>query len=78
MSASKKLLAKMSHNPMGWQISDIETIAKKYGIKIRKGGGSHVTFSHLSLHAILTIPARKPVKPIYIKKFLKMLEDLEL
>ena len=76
MSAIEKMLIKMSRNPIGWQIVNIENIAKQYSIKVRKSGGSHVTFSHISLHTILTIPARRPIKPIYIKKFLKMLEEL--
>lgn len=77
MSVLDKTLLKMANNPLGWKIADIELIARQFGINIRKSGGSHVTFSHPSLQLILTVPAHKPVKPIYIKKFLKMLEDLE-
>lgn len=77
MSTLHKTLIKMSNNPLGWKIEDLEAVAKQFDISVRKSGGSHVTFSHSLLHLILTVPVHRPIKPIYIKKFLKMLEDLK-
>ena len=46
MGKKDKLLDKMRKNPRDWRIEQIETIAKRYQITIRKIGGSHVVFEH--------------------------------
>ena len=43
---------------------------------LRQPGTSHVTFSHPGLPP-LTVPAHKPIKPIYIIRFLALLDALE-
>jgi transposase len=58
----------MRNNPRNWQIADLEAIAIRFGMAVRKGKGSHVTFSHAALAGILTVPAHRPIKPIYVKK----------
>lgn len=77
MSGIDKLLKKMRNNPLDWRIEDVEKLASHFGFFVRKTSGSHVTFSHKKLQQILTIPARKPIKPIYIKNLLKIIEQLE-
>jgi hypothetical protein len=65
------LLAQMRRNPAGdWTIADVERACRQAGVGCvpPTGGGSHYKVSHPSQAEILTIPARKPVKPIYIKK----------
>ena len=74
-----KLLAKMKNNPRDdWQISHIETLAKRYGFSVSrpKGGGSHVTLRHNS-GARLSIPVRRPIKPAYIRQLVRLIEHLE-
>jgi hypothetical protein len=39
----------------------------------RQPGTSHVTFSYSGLPP-LTVPAHKPIKPIYVIKFVALLE----
>lgn len=67
----------MRRNPRDWRIEQLETIARYYGIKIRKSSGSHVVFDHPAWVELLCIPAHRPIKPIYIKKLLTLLERLE-
>ena len=74
-----KLLARMKNNPRGdWQISHVETLAKRYGFRISrpKGGGSHITLHHDS-GARLSVPARRPIKPVYIRQLVQLIEHLE-
>lgn len=66
----------MRNNPRDWQMADLEGMADRFGITVRKGSGSHVTFSHLKWVVILTIPAHRPVKPIYVKKFVLLIDVL--
>ncbi len=77
--AEDKLLARMKNNPRGdWQISHVETLAKRYGFRLRRpgGGGSHVTLRHDS-GARLSVPARRPIKPAYIRQLVRLIEHLE-
>ncbi|MBY0273199.1 MAG: type II toxin-antitoxin system HicA family toxin [Alphaproteobacteria bacterium] len=76
MSKIDKKLKAMKTNPKNdWQISDLKSIAKQYSIEYRQPGTSHVTFS--SNHGLyLTVPAHKPIKPIYIKRFVELIESL--
>ncbi len=75
MTAAAKILARMRNNPMGWRIEDLRTVAARFKIQYRQPGTSHVTFRHPS-GAKLTVPARKPIKPIYVKKFLELIDEV--
>jgi hypothetical protein len=39
--------------------------------------GSHWRIAHHSIAAILTIPARRPIKPVYIRMLLDYIDELE-
>lgn len=77
MTAMKKQLEKMRRNPRDWRIEQLETLAKHYAINIRKPKGSHVVFDHPKWVELLCVPAHRPIKPIYIKKFLRLVDLLE-
>ncbi len=78
MTKSEKTLNKMKANPKDWRIEQLETIAKQYGVTVRKTGGSHVVFDHNDGVELLCVPAHRPIKPIYIKKFIALIERLEV
>ncbi len=73
MSKLEKLLEKMQNNPNDWTISDLERIAEHYQIQIRQAKGSHVYFT-FPTGVTLSVPAKRPIKAIYIKTFLGLLE----
>ncbi|MDF2868322.1 MAG: toxin-antitoxin system toxin component [Gammaproteobacteria bacterium] len=75
VSKADKLLRKMQNNPRDWKIEDIKILADRYGLAFRQPGTSHVTF-RASTGEKLTIPAHKPIKPIYIKQFLVLINSL--
>ncbi len=77
MAKAKKYLERMRQNPRDWRIEQLETIASNYGVKIRKSGGSHVVFDHPLWIELLCIPAHRPIKPIYVKKLIVLLDMLE-
>ncbi len=78
MSTSYKLLQKMRNNPRDWRIEQLEVIARHYGITVRKtGGGSHVIFNHRNWVELLSVPSRRPIKAVYIKKFISLIDLLE-
>ena len=78
MAKSEKILNRMNANPKDWRIEQLETIAKQYGVTVRKTGGSHVVFDHNDWIELLCVPAHRPIKPIYVKKFIALIETLEV
>ena len=77
MAKTDKLLMRMRQNPAGdWTIRDIERLCRVLGWRCLppSGGGSHWKVTAADQEAILTIPARRPIKPIYIRKLLAMVE----
>lgn len=77
MTKVDKKLASMKLNPQdNWKIEDLYALAKRYDIHFRQPGTSHVTF--IAPNGIaLTVPARRPIKPIYIKRFVELIEALK-
>lgn len=70
MAAKKRsLLEQMFENPVNdWTILDVKKLCQKEGLEFREGAGSHSVVSSPYLRDSLTIPARKPIKPRYIKE----------
>ncbi len=79
MSRSQKRLNKMRDNPRDdWTIDNLQTVANSIeGLAMNAPKrGSHYTVSHPDLPEILTIPARRPVKSVYVKKFVSMIDSI--
>lgn len=76
MSKAEKNLQKMRSNPRDWQIDSLEVLAKRFGFQVRKSGGSHVVFMHDDSDLVVTVPSRRPIKPIYIEQFLALVDDI--
>lgn len=77
MSQIEKLLQKMRNNPRDWRIADIITICGKYGIEGRNDGGSHHVFSHSEIVESVTVPAHRPIKPVYVKKIIELIDKVK-
>ncbi len=58
----------MRTNSKDWRIDDLKAVAERLGIEYRQPGTSHVTFRFPNGFKV-TVPAHKPIKPIYIKQF---------
>jgi hypothetical protein len=73
-----KTLQKMRRNPIGWRIEDLQAVAEANSIEWRRPGrgGSHVIFSAPGVREILSVPSRRPIKPIYITKFLALIDAM--
>jgi hypothetical protein len=70
MARKRPLLDRMLDNPAAdWTIADIERLCREEGLLIRPPShGSHYTVFSDALDGILTVPARRPIKPVYIRK----------
>lgn len=74
MTRATKILEQMKANPRGWRIESLKSVAEALGLVHRQPGGSHVIFRHPN-GAMLSVPARRPIKPVYVKKFVRLVEE---
>ena len=75
MSSAAKLLAKMRRNPRDWRIEDLKVIANSLGVDHDQHGTSHVVFRHAQAGR-LSVPARRPIKPVYVRLFVELLDKV--
>lgn len=73
MNTAAKLVAAMRRNPRDWQLAQLQSVAKQNGIDWRHDGGSHCVFIRLD-GKTLPVPAHRPIKPIYVKKLLELVD----
>jgi hypothetical protein len=68
----------MRGNPRAdWTISDVEQSADSTVSSVDLHPVDHITRSHMRASpTILTIVARKPIKPVYIRLLVKLIEAI--
>ena len=76
MNTATKLLNAMRQNPNDWAMAKLLTVAKQHGLEVRSTGGSHHVFSHPSAKDPLSGPAHRPIKAIYIKRFVALIDQI--
>ena len=74
MPRADRTLDRMRANPRDWRIGSLEAVAAAHGINIRKPGGSHVVFEHPGVAEAVSVPARRPIKPVYVRRFVALIE----
>lgn len=79
MARKDKLYAAMKANPHGdWTIDDVAAICRAFNISCNAPTrGSHYALKHPRVDGRLTVPARRPVKAVYIRLLLDMIDVLE-
>ena len=77
MNAATKLLNAMRNNPRDWQIGQLLTVAGQAGIAVRSAGGSHYVFSHGAVMEIAVVPAHRPIKPVYVRQFVALVDKVK-
>ncbi len=75
MTTAAKTLAGMRANPRDWRIDDLKTVARRHGVAWEQPGTSHVTFRAPGGDKV-TVPAHKPVKPVYVRLFVALIDSL--
>ena len=77
MTTADKLLERMRSNPRDWRIDDLLSVARRYRIEVRNSGGSHHVFSARGIAESLCVPAHRPIKPVYVKSFVSMIDAIK-
>lgn len=72
-----KTIERMRANPRAdWQISDVEKACGEAGVACMKpSSGSHFKIGNPHGGRRLTIPARRPIKPVYIVMLVRFLDE---
>lgn len=77
MVRGRKLLDAMRANPRDWRIEDVATVCRAFGVTcMRPPGGSHYKVKDPSGGHMLVVPARKPIKPVYIELLVSFLDGV--
>jgi hypothetical protein len=72
-----KRLEQMRANPKAdWKIADVEAVCREFGIECRpsRSGSSHYQVKHPGVREILTVPFKRPVKAVYIRRLVEMVD----
>ena len=78
MNNAAKLLDRMRANPRDWRIEDIIVVCDSHRIACTPPrNGSHYKVKHDTMAAILTIPARRPIKPVYIRELVRFIDTVQ-
>lgn len=63
----------MRRSPLDWQILDLQVVARQHRIGWRHLKSSHCVFVRDDGRT-LSVPAHRPIKPIYIRKFIELID----
>ncbi len=74
MTKADKTLDQMRANPRDWRIEDLEVAAKRLGLTVRKPSGSHVIFQKSGCSLEVSVPAHKPIKPVYVRCLIDLID----
>ena len=74
--AAGKTLQKMRKRQIGWLIEELQAVVEDNFVECHKPGrgGSHVIFSAPGVREIVSVPAKRPIKPVYIKQSLALID----
>ena len=67
----------MRNNPRDWRIDALLSVAGQLGIECRNHGGSHHVFSFPGVEIDVCVPAHRPIKPVYIRQFLTLIDSVK-
>ena len=79
MSKREKLIEEMRNNPKDVSFDQLNTVLLYYGCTVRqpKSGSSHFYYTHPAASEPLSIPKARPIKAVYVKHAIKMIEEIE-
>lgn len=79
MGRREKLIESIKRNPKDVDFEDIDNLLKHYGCTVRQRGrgSSHYKYTHPAINWNLEIPKDKPIKAIYARRALEMIDDIK-
>jgi predicted RNA binding protein YcfA (HicA-like mRNA interferase family) len=61
-------------------LADVERACRAAGLDCSapRGGGSHFKISHPASPKILTVPFKRPIKPVYIRALVDLIDEVSV
>jgi len=73
--ARAEVLERMRANPRDWRIEDVKTLCAAFELELDgPAGGSHYGIKDDGQARRLTIPFRRPIKPVYIRQLVRYVD----
>jgi hypothetical protein len=72
-------LDRMRRNPAAdWNIGDVEAVCREFSVECSpsRSGSSHYKVKHRSVPEVLTVPFKRPIKPVYIRKLVAFIDKV--
>jgi predicted RNA binding protein YcfA (HicA-like mRNA interferase family) len=73
MTSAAKLLAAMRQHALNWRLADLQVVASHHELSWRHQKSSHCVFVREDGRT-LSVPAHRPIKPIYVRKFVELID----
>lgn len=74
MAKFRRVLASMRANPKAdWTPDNVKAVVRASGLTMRQRGTSHAVVTNAAGQH-LTIPMHKPIKPVYIRRLVELIE----
>ena len=75
---SNRLVAMKRDPRAGWTLDDVASLCRGLGIRCTLPGmeRSHCVVSHRKIDGSLTLPARRPIKPVYVMLLVELVESV--
>ena len=74
---TRSRLERMRANPAAdWTIEDVKAICREFGAlcEAARGGSSHYKVAHPRVVEKLTVPYKRPIKAVYIRKLVSFID----
>ncbi len=80
MSKWEKRLQKLRQNPKDVSFEDLRAVLEDYGFKLTRSSGSHHSFTVTidGQPRVLVVPFRRPVKSIYVREALNLIDRVRV
>ena len=78
MSKRQKRLERLRRNPKNVSLDNLRRVLEDYGFEHKHTVGSHHTFSYTvgGETKLFTVPFARPIKPVYVKRALKIVDQI--
>lgn len=75
---SKRLDQMRKHPQSDWTIGDVVALCREFDVICEppRGGGSHYKIYHPAMTEILTVPFKRPIKAVYIRRLVAYLTEV--
>ncbi len=76
-----KRLEQMRANPRAdWKIADVEALCREFDLLCEpsRGGSSHYKVKHPPSGSVLTVPFKRPIKPVYSRQLVELIDRVRV